>query len=84
MERICSVKIRMDAKIILDRIRANLSRKGLKLTNQQVMEVALEYSSEHMDELIDHIMSEEEEMKKILANPRHWGADTSLMIEKDK
>lgn len=80
MQKICSVKIEMDAKITLDRMRASLAKKGLKLTNQKIMQLALEYTSEHLDELTDYIMSENEEMRKMLANPRRWGAVTAPEI----
>ncbi|MEM2924382.1 MAG: hypothetical protein QXJ68_01665 [Methanocellales archaeon] len=75
--KICSVKIGMDAKLTLEQMKAALAKKGLRLTNQRIMELAIEYTSEHLDELIDYVMSEGEEMRKMLANPRRWGISTS-------
>lgn len=72
-----SVKVGMNAKLTLDQMRSSLAKKGLKLTNQRIMELALEYASEHLDDLVDYLMSEGEEMRKMLANPRRWGISTS-------
>ncbi len=77
MMKVCSVKIGTEARLTLDRMKAGLAKKGLRLTNQRIMELALEYASEHLDELIDYIMSEGEEMRKMLANPKRWGVSTS-------
>ncbi|MEM2925726.1 MAG: hypothetical protein QXJ68_08585 [Methanocellales archaeon] len=75
--KICSVKIGMDAKLTLDQMKAGLAKKGLKLTNQRIIDLALDYTSEHLEEFIDYIMSEGEEMRRMLANPKKWGISTS-------
>ncbi len=81
MAETVSVKISSDAKIILDTVYKKLRSSGVKVTEQKILDILIEYSNVNVVKKL--LKKEENTALSMLKKPVHWGiSDSSEDIDR--